>query len=197
MPIHRIKIKDLNEDFIQQIKSNQYDENNEIAVWVSDTKKRMSEVEFWKFIKLLDWTKNRGKTIIETLVEHLSQLSIDKIKSFEDILCEKLYLLDGQTFAENIGENAYKGEDEPFSTDGFLYARCMVVASGQKVYEQVLKNPERMVKDSTFEPLLNVANLAWQRKTGEPMDYISNYIPETFANGKAWNNGGLLEKLLG
>jgi len=197
MTIHRIKLKDLNEDYIQKLKSEQKDENKEVVFWISDNTNRMIDENFWKIISFLDFENNENNKIIEPVVQFLAQLSIDEIKAFENSLSEKLYLLDGLEFAQNIGDNAYKGEENPFSSDSFLYARCAVVAQGRKVFEKIKHQPEEMIKNYTFEHLLNVASLAYKRKTGKSFNYIPNYIYETFANSNAWGNKGLIENILG
>jgi len=127
---------------------------------------------------------------------HLSGLSKAKIKAFDDILSEKLYQLDGQQYAENTGQNAYQGEDTPFSVDGFLYARCMAVAQGKDTFDTILVNPEKMVKDDSFESLLSLASQAYQKKTGKPYEHIPAFIYETYANTKGWNNNNFLANLL-
>lgn len=88
-----------------------------------------------------------------------------KLKAFENSLSKKLYQLDGLEYAQNIGINAYQGKDLPFSADVFLYARCAVVAEGKEVFEKVLEQPEKMLKNQTFEYLLYLANSAYTQKT--------------------------------
>ena len=72
--------------------------------------------------------------------------------------------------AENIGEYAYKSEEEFFSVDCFLYVRCAVVANGKEVYEAALKDPTKILKDLEFESLLAIANNAYELKTGDSND---------------------------
>ena len=198
MTIHRIKLKDLNPQFIQELQEHHQHGETEVAIWLQEKPKKvaMLEDEFWKIIGLLDWEQKSRAGILEPSVSYLTELSVDAIKGFEDILSEKLYRLDGQVYAENIGESVYQGEGIAFSVDTFLYARCYVVACGQNVYQQVLNSPENMPKDQTFEPLLGLASAAYQRKTGEKFDYIPAYIYETFANAAAWGGKDFLEKLL-
>ena len=196
MTIHRVKLKDLNQEYLEQLKEQTTDGEQEVIIWLSQKYTALSESAFWKIINLLDWKKRKTKTIIAAAANELSKYSVEKIKAFGDILSEKLYLLDGQKYAEHTGQNAYKGEDAPFSVDGFLYARCMAVAKGQVCYEEILKHPEKMVKDDSFEPLLCLGSLAYQKKTNKLYDHIPAYIYETFANTKAWNNKDFLSNLL-
>lgn len=75
---------------------------------------------------------------------------------FEDVLTECLYDLDGEAYADAAGESGK-------SRDRFLYARCYVVAAGEKFYEKVEDNPSKMPTsiDEWCEPLLYAACRAW------------------------------------
>ena len=126
----------------------------------------------------------------------LSKLSEQQIKAFEDILSEKLFLLDGEMYAKHIGDHGYRDADAAFSVDGFLYARCMAVARGKSTYEKILEKPSEMVKNEDFEPLLDLAGLAYFQKTGKELDHIPAFIYETFANSKGWKNENYLAKIL-
>lgn len=132
---------------------------------------------------------------MQAAVTFLSQQSTDKIKSFEDVLSHQLFKLDGQKYAEHLGDNAYRGEEHPFSADSFLYSRCYVVTKGKKFYQEVLQHPSKMPKNKSFEALLKLSSVAFKTKTGEKLDYIPAYIYETFANAEGWGGEGLLNKL--
>lgn len=200
MTIHHIKIKDLNDQFLQKLKES-YSEEDEITLWlkpkiVPTSSSKFSEKQFWQLINLLDWEKTGdNKAVIEPLVNELSTFSIEAIQHFEDILSEKLYHLDGEIFAQNIGERAFK-EDEYFSTDTFLYARCCVVANGKEFYDYVIETPQEMPKNLTFSPLLRVASEAYFKKTGKRFQYTPKFIYETYANSKGWKNRNLLEQII-
>ncbi len=196
MTIHRVKLKDLNKEYLEKLQRQAANGEQEVAIWFPQKSTALSEDEFWEIIALLDWKKRKAKTIMAAATAHLSQLSEAKIKAFDDILSEKLYQLDGQQYAKNTGQNAYQGETAPFSVDGFLYARCMAVAQGKDTFDIILANPEKMVKDVSFEPLLGLANQAYQKKTGETYEHIPAYIYETFANTKGWNNKDFLANIL-
>lgn len=73
---------------------------------------------------------------MKAAVQKLSSLPIAHIYSFEDVLSEKLYTLDQQKNAEQIGENAFL-PNIYFSVDAFLYIRACVVANGREVYNKV------------------------------------------------------------
>lgn len=196
MTIHKIKLKNLNKEYLEKIQGKAADEEQEVAIWFPQKPTALLEKEFWEIIDLFNWRKRKASNIMNAAISNLSELSEEKIKAFDDILSEKLFQLDGQVYAENIGQGAYKDKNESFSADGFLYARCMVVAKGKKVYKSIIQNPKKMLKDSSFEPLLNLASLAYQKKTGKVYDHIPAYIYETFANTKGWDNNDFLAKLL-
>ena len=83
------------------------------------------------------------------------------IYDFKDILSQKLYLIDTKAHAGHIGESSYREDNEQFSSDVFLFARCCAVANGQTQYEQVKRDPAAMPKDLEFAPLLRIANEAY------------------------------------
>lgn len=148
----------------------------------------MDEAQFWAIIELLDWRTRNSDEILAPAIKALSHFSEKDIYSFHDILNKKLFALDGRKFAEQLGSNQYAPqEDKPFSVDGFLYARCCVVANGKKMFESVLADPSKMPKEYTFESLLYLPRKAWELKTGQD-DY--GYFPETwaetFSNPDGW-----------
>jgi hypothetical protein len=194
MTLHRLKLKDLDARFIQELKAAYANEEAEITLWLNPTMKsksseHLSEAEFWSLIDDLDWEKvGDNAAVIAPVVKRLSEFSVEAIQTFQDILAEKLYHLDGEKYATEIDKNAYQS-DKYFSVDSFLYARCCVVANGKDFYESVLKSPNQMPKDLTFGALLRVAAEAFELKTGEKFKYIPTYIYETYANSSGWNNG--------
>lgn len=197
MTIQRIKLKDLNQHFLEQLRK-VHGENIELAIWLPETRsdQTINELDFWKIIDLLNWEEaNNFSKMIEPAVDALQKYSISDIKGFSDILSEKLYLLDGQKYAEHTGKNSYE-EDQPFSADEFLYARCFVVAKGQKFYTNVLNTPSSMPKDLSFENLLSIPREAYKKKTGQKFDYTPAYIIETFANSDGWGGQSLFDKIL-
>jgi hypothetical protein len=199
MVIHRVKIKDIDEAFLKKLRAELSSEEEEVAIWVPEKpdESALPEDAFWSIIARLDWTREGDdEAILEPAIQHLSSLSEAANIAFDDFLSEKLYRLDGQPYAENAGENAYRGPDKPFSADDFLYARCYVVAQGEDFYHQVLENPEQMPEDKTFESLLDLAPKAYRRKTGQSMDHVPAYPIETFSNAEGWNGEGLFEKIL-
>jgi hypothetical protein len=192
MTIHRIKLNDLDGHFLKKLQTEHANQQVELEIRVhqlenATTSLAMNEEEFWKIIELLDWEKTGDdEAVLLPAVDYLSQLEVEAIKKFQDILSEKLYHLDGQKYAEQTGENAYT-EKGSFSVDVFLYTRCCVVANGKEYYEHVLENPKDMPKDLTFESLLYLANEAYFKKTKEKLSYVPAYNFETFFNLEGWN----------
>ncbi|MEO1712035.1 MAG: DUF4240 domain-containing protein [Bacteroidota bacterium] len=130
--------------------------------------------------------KKDEKSILEPAVQHLAGGPLRHIFEFADILSEKLFLLDGVAYAKEIGADSWT-PGAYFSVDNFLYARCCLVANGKVMYEKVLEQPTQMPKDLTFEALLYLPALAYERRTGNPFDYIPSYSVETFSNETGWN----------
>jgi hypothetical protein len=151
--------------------------------------KAMDDAQFWAIVALLDWRTLNSDAILAPAIKKLSTFSKADIHAFPDILNEKLYALDGRRFAEQLGSNKYAPENNKhFSVDGFLYARCCVVANGKTFYETVLKNPIKMPKEYTFESLLYVPKEAWKLKTKrDNYDYYPETWSETFSNSAGWN----------
>lgn len=72
---------------------------------------------------------------------------------------------------------AEPGEDQDdealLSDDGFLYARCAVIAAGRRRYEQVLADPTSFggTWDTGGEALLEVAERVWEKLTGTDWEH--------------------------
>lgn len=142
----------------------------------------MNEDRFWDIISLLDWSKaGNDDAVIEPAIRQLAMLSEAAILSFYDLLAEKLYLLDGRTYAMNSVKSG-----ESISADLFLYARCCVVANGRSFYEEVLSNPTAFPKELFFEALLDIPEHAWLRKTGQILEHLTKYNYETGFNPSGW-----------
>ena len=118
--------------------------------------------------------------VLTPAVEALAQHPASHIYLFEDILAEKLYALDTKAHARA----AYPKDS--FSEDGFLYVRAAVVAQGKEKYKQILQGPAQINPDEDFEPLLSLAALAYEQKTGSEFDYPSPTSYETYANEASW-----------
>lgn len=153
----------------------------------SAPQKTLDDNRFWHLIELLDWESTGDDIrVIEPCVEELSCGSIEDILAFQDILSEKLYLLDGEDFAREIGQDAYAGNKASFSKEWFLGVRCCVVANGREFFEEVLATPSLIPKDMEFEVLLDIAKESYRRKTNKRLRYTPAYNFETFSNKRAW-----------
>ena len=153
----------------------------------------MDDGTFWDLIAKLD----RGRTgdedaVIEPLVRALALLPDAEIGLFQEILAQKLYDLDGRAWARESGDEIWLGEPDQVSIDGFLDARCAVVAHGRDMYDSVRANPTLMPKNESFESLLYVAQGAYERKTGLQWDDLDDteVSYETFSNEDGWPTTG-------
>lgn len=146
----------------------------------------MSDIVFWALIGLLNWSAaGDDEAVVTPLVSKLSQMSVGEIRAFEDTLASKLYALDTKAHAMEIGDDA-SVEGGFFSPDAFLYARCVVVVNGEKLYNEVLADPTKFPKDMEFESILYVAAEAFSLKTGEDFDHAAELSYETYSNEKGW-----------
>jgi len=184
--VYKLKLSDLTERLLQELK-NQF-AHAEVEVHVNTPLQwtRAEEDWFWSMIDLLDWSKEgNDEAIIQPLITQLATQPIRSILLFADILSEKLFQLDAQVFAENMGEYSFR-DGYYFSVDDFLYARCCVVANGREAYQNVQQDPTEMPEKETFGALLRIAPQAYLLKTGQRMQYQPAYPIETFSNAKGW-----------
>lgn len=129
---------------------------------------------FWKLIGTLD-----GGTEMEPigrLTHFLSSRPLSEITGFGELLAESLYRLDLECFGANM------------SGDQFLYVRAAVVAAGRAAYQSVFEDPANFAAfaDRWGEPLLYVAQRAYERQTGEEWDRDTRYSFESYSNHEGW-----------
>jgi predicted DNA-binding WGR domain protein len=179
------------EKLIKEKISKGYSETNDltnIPVKQISEYKPMDEEVFWEIISSFNWKKTGDDdAVLRLALKRLVSMTVDDIQQFAEIIAEKLYNLDGLVYASNIGPESYKGEDEFFSNDYFLYVRCCVVANGKEYYESVLSDPTQMPKEMDFEALLYLADEAYNKKMkteNEMLDTKLSY--ETFSNTEKW-----------
>ncbi len=70
----------------------------------------MDEKKFWQLTALIDCTAMEdgdGESAIAPLRLALSGLPIREIEAYEEFLAKKLYLIDGEVFADNAGESGH------------------------------------------------------------------------------------------
>lgn len=118
----------------------------------------MTDDTFWNYIDLLDWSKEENDAIIAPLVHRLRIAGAKDIIAFEATMTDKLRLLDTFDHASRWLDD----DGEVSSVDQFLYACAAVVANGEAVFSSVLFDPALFPDDVTFEPLLEVAELAYR-----------------------------------
>ena len=133
----------------------------------------MDQSTFWRLIDLIDngaLQAGDEEAAVAPVIEALAKYTEADIQGFQDILAQCLYDIDGQAFADQAGKSGQSG-------DGFLYARCYVVAKGKKHYEAVKMNPMEMPEslDEWCESLLYVAQHAWAAATGKDGDAWSGW----------------------
>ena len=124
----------------------------------------MTDHEFWKLIALIDviaLDSGDEEKAIGPLQAELGTKSEAYLFAFEEALSWKLYAIDGEQFADRAGDSGR-------SDDGFLYARCYVVAKGRAFYEAVKSDPARMPKsiEQWCEALLYPHRKAWADQAG-------------------------------
>jgi Protein of unknown function (DUF4240) len=147
----------------------------------------MDQSAFWRLIGKIDRAALRDgddEGAVEPLVEALAGCGEADIREFENLLSQCLYDIDGQAYADQAGQSGQSG-------DGFLYARCYVVAKGRKHYDAVRADPTKMPKslDEWCESLLYVAPQAWAAATGndeEAWDHDTPVSYETGSNKANW-----------
>jgi hypothetical protein len=182
----KLPLRSLNEAVIKDLQEKYPEAEVSVEVHADKNRSPLSEEYFWEIIDLLDWGKeDDDDAVIEPAVAHLAGGPVRHIFEFADLLSEKLYALDGLKYAKEIGEDSWSA-DQYFSVDNFLYARCCVIANGREMYERVLKNPAHMPKDLTFESLLYIPSLAYERRTGQKYDYSPAFDMETYSNEEGW-----------
>jgi hypothetical protein len=156
--------------------------------------KPMVDERFWQIIDLFDWESvGNDSGVIEASIEALSALSDDDIVGFQETLHNKLFELDAERFARQIGKESYRGPAQSFSKSWFLNVRCCAVANGRELFEEILRDAENMPKDLGFRAICRVAPEAYFRKTGQKLSYTPLKSIETFSNTAGWP--GLLDRL--
>jgi hypothetical protein len=168
---------------------NQQEEREHLRRLPQKPKEMMSEEEFWSIVEQLDW-KHQGndKKVLAPAIEALAAKPKTAICCFEERFAHLLYQLDTKAHASNIGEDSYDPESNYVSADGFLYARCVVVANGKEFYDAVLEDGTKMPKDMEFEALLGLASGAYELKTGEDFEYSTGCSYESFSNRTGWGD---------
>ena len=148
----------------------------------------MNESEFWMLISLVDVASldaGDEDAAIDPLLQALIGKSESELFAFEEQLSRQLYAIDGQVYANNAGESG--GSD-----DGFLYARCYVVAKGQEFYEAVKSDPTKMPKsiNQWCESLLYPHRDAWaklMKNSPSEWPFTASVSYESGSNPMLWS----------
>jgi hypothetical protein len=180
-----VHLNDLDSQFISDLKQ-KFGKTTEVEIRFQDKSPAddlFSEDDFWSIIGKIDWAKKglENKTI--PAIKMLAKMPVSSIYLFHDKLSMKLYYLDTRAHATVY---AVEEPDNFISADDFLYARCAVVAEGRDYYEKVLNDPAQMPNDIVFEPLLYLAEDAFELKMGIPFNYTPTYNYETQSNKADW-----------
>ena len=147
----------------------------------------MHETNFWRLIGLIDvdaLDNGNEDRAIHPLHEALVKKSEEDLFAFEEQLALHLYAIDGEVYADNAGDSG--GSD-----DGFLYARCYVVAKGREFFETVKSDPTLMPKsiEQWCERLLYAHRDAWARVTqrdSSEWPFFSSVSYESGSNSDLW-----------
>ncbi len=154
---------------------------------LDDPSKYMSQDDFWDLIDLLNWDEEgNDDAVIAPAVQQLSELQAEEIFAFQEILSEKLWQLDGEKFAREIGRDAYNGNEKQFSREWFLAARCCAVANGQLFFNDIITDAKNMPKGLGFATLTSIAGRAYRKKTGNNFNYSPKYALASCINKKGW-----------
>jgi hypothetical protein len=143
----------------------------------------MDERACWNLVRLVDveLVEDDEYAAVGALIDALAQSGSSEIANFEEHLAQRLYALDGRRYANEAGESSDSG-------DGFLYARCFVVAQGEEHYRRVLADPSLMPKssDQWCEALITVGPTALERASGGAGKSEITVSYETGSNRKQW-----------
>ncbi|MGI5250845.1 DUF4240 domain-containing protein [Actinacidiphila glaucinigra] len=151
---------------------------------------RMTWAEFWALIATLNGEATQENC--QRLAEELGRRSVPDIIGFAERHAEALYRLDQEKFGSLpvVDLTARHGRPFPQSGDGFLYARCAVVAAGQAVWESVFFDIDKFRPYTSTECdgewLLYVPDKAYELATGEEWDRSTQYCFESFSNRDGW-----------
>jgi uncharacterized protein DUF4240 len=148
----------------------------------------MTDQEFWDLIARFDWSAaGNDDAVIAPTVTALARLTPDAILAFQDHVAARLYALDTKAHASHIGTYAFRADnDDAFSEDTFVYARCVVVANGRAAFDHICANPNAMPTDMEFESLLRIAPEAYSVATGRRFDHEPSLSFETYSNQAGW-----------
>jgi hypothetical protein len=149
----------------------------------------MNETEFWKlisFVNVVVLDEGDEDAAVKPLQQELMRKSESELFEFEEQLSQQLFAIDGEIFAKNAGESG--GSD-----DGFLYARCYVIAKGKEFYEAVKTDPTKMPQSihQWCEALLYSHREVWAKlMKSDPSEwpFSASVSYETASNPDLWSD---------
>ncbi|MFE2421186.1 DUF4240 domain-containing protein [Streptomyces hokutonensis] len=154
----------------------------------------MTWAAFWALIATLNGEATQVSC--RRLAEELSRCSVPDIIGFAERHAEALYRLDQEKFGtlSVVDLTGRNGVPLPQSADGFLYARCAVVAAGQAVWEGVFFDVDKFAPYTSTvfdgEWLLYVPDRAYELATGREWDRSTRYCFESYSNRDGWPSLG-------
>ena len=166
----------------------------------------MDDTAFWSLVGVLNLSETElppltdadSEALLDPLRHALTALPAKDIEDFDQVLARKLHAIDTEAHMKAFAWG---------SLDGFLYARCWVVARGEDFYERVASDPSAMprwlaagleeslsfeaitkIPPPELEPLLYVAAIAYEEKTGTDFPGKRSVSVETGSNRVGWPN---------
>ncbi|RPD49687.1 DUF4240 domain-containing protein [Hymenobacter sediminis] len=127
----------------------------------------MDKTAFWQIVESAKVEARGNQQVQEqALISSLEKLDLEQIIEFECFLRE--YLIEADHY--NIIA-AQKIIDGYVSDDPYLYFRCWLIGQGEAIFSDALRNPDSLasiIEDpyQDFEPLLYVATIAFEKRTG-------------------------------
>jgi len=186
--IIRYTLRNISPQVLQDLQEHYPDASVQIELSAEPSNGGLSELDFWDLLENLDWSKEgNDNAVIQPLVEMLALRPLRHIYDFADILSHKLYLLDGEVYANPTQKTDWE-EDGDFTADRFLYIRCCIVANGYHFFNHVRENSQETPQDRIFAPLLRIPNEAYRKQMAKPIEHVWAYPIETFSNLEAWPN---------
>ena len=156
----------------------------------------MDRAEFWK---LIDEAKEVSggdlETQLDALVNRLTEYPPEEIVSFQSILHQVM----DESYTRDLWAAAYI-LNGGCSDDCFDYFRGWLIAHGEQVYNEALRDPETLaplaaitdLDDYAFESILYAAWTAYEDKTGQEIPHTRRKSREL--TGEEWDEDTLDQK---
>jgi len=138
----------------------------------------MERTEFWTIISKMSSEEDLDEKI-EILEKELLSYKPEELISFE----KHMHQLLSESYSWDLWGAAYI-INGGCSDDSFDYFRAWLIAQGQEVYENAVKNPDsladysRLEEDVEFEDLLYICGSVYEEKTGNEISLESGHEKE-------------------